>query len=64
MKNIGSAEKNIRLALFAVLMVTGLMTQGTTRYVLWVVSLLPLITALTNFCPLWMILKINTAHQK
>lgn len=63
MKNIGSTEKAIRLAVFAVLVVAGFLTQGSTRFILWGVSLVPLITALINFCPLWALLKINTAHH-
>ena len=63
MKNIGSTEKKIRLALFVILAVAGFMAQGNTRIILWAVSLVPLITALVNFCPLWALLKINTARS-
>lgn len=64
MKNIGSTEKIVRLVLFVGLAVAGLAAPGNTRYVLWAVSLVPLVTALFNFCPLWALLKINTAHPK
>lgn len=63
MKNVGSTDKVIRLVIFAVLVVSGFLTAGTLRYILWAVSLVPLITALVNFCPVWAALKINTAHK-
>ena len=60
MKNVGTIDRAVRLIVFAILVVAGIFTEGVTRYVLWAVSLVPLVTALINFCPLWAVLKINT----
>ena len=64
MKNIGSTEKVVRLVIFVVLAGAGFALEGSARYIVWGVSLVPLVTALFNFCPLWALLKINTAHPK
>ncbi|HNP21412.1 MAG TPA: DUF2892 domain-containing protein [Panacibacter sp.] len=61
-KNIGSADKVIRIILavtLAVLYFTGTVT-GTTGIVLLAAGGILLATALINFCPIWAIFGINT----
>jgi hypothetical protein len=61
-KNLGSADKIVRLLLavvFAVLYFTGTVT-GTLGIVLLVVGAIFLITPLINFCPLYKVLGIST----
>ncbi len=55
-KNIGSSDKNIRLILGIILIVIGFFST------LWLslVGLILVGTALINFCPLYIPLKINT----
>ncbi len=61
-KNMGSADKIVRLILavvFAVLYFTGTVS-GTLGIVLLVVGAIFLITPLINFCPLYRVLGIST----
>ena len=61
-KNIGSADKVIRIILavtLAVLYFTVTVT-GTTGIVLLAAGGILLATALINFCPIWAIFGINT----
>ena len=60
MKNIGDLERSIRFGIGGALIVSGFWVSGNLRYVLWVLSLLPLLTAAYRFCPLWAFLRINT----
>ena len=60
MKNVGSYDRVIRYVVGAGLIVAGYLSQGTTRYILWGISLLPILTATIRFCPLWVPFRINT----
>jgi len=60
MNNVGNLDRTIRLSAFAALIVAGFFLSGTTRVILWVVSLLPLLTGVFRFCPLWVPFHINT----
>ena len=56
LKNVGSADRNIRIGLGIVIIIAGVVMQSW-----WVlVGLLPLLTAVLNFCPLYAILGIST----
>lgn len=63
MKNVGTLDKDVRFTAFAVLVAAGIVAGGTTRVVLWIVALVPLLTAVLSFCPLWAVLHIST-HKK
>lgn len=63
MRNVGSLDRLIRYVATVVLAVAGFYTGGTTRIILWVGSLVSLLTAASGFCPLWAIFRINT-HKK
>lgn len=60
MKNVGSIDRAVRLVAAALLVIAGIYSAGTARYVLWGVSAVPLLTAFFRFCPLWALLHINT----
>jgi hypothetical protein len=60
MKNVGSIDRIIRYVGAAVLIVAGIFSGGVTRYILWGISLVPILTATFQFCPLWLPFKINT----
>ncbi|MBG9375798.1 DUF2892 domain-containing protein [Panacibacter sp. DH6] len=65
-KNMGSADKMIRVllaAVFAVLYFTGTVT-GTLGIVMLVVGGVFLLTSFISFCPLYTILGINTCKVK
>ncbi len=63
MKNVGSIDRVIRYVIAATLIVAGFFSEGTARYVLWGISLVPILTATFQFCPVWVPFKINT-YQK
>lgn len=55
--NIGKTDKVIRIVAGVALIAAGVMTQS---YLLAAVGLVPLLTAIVNFCPLYSVLGINT----
>lgn len=61
-KNMGSADKMIRLIAAAVILIlnfTGVI-QGTLAVVLLIVAAVFVLTSLISFCPLYPLLGINT----
>jgi len=65
-KNMGSADKTIRVfiaAIVALLYFTGVIT-GTLAIVLMILALVFVITSLISFCPLYPVLGINTNKKK
>jgi hypothetical protein len=65
-KNMGSADKIIRVilaALIAVLYLTGVV-KGTLGLILLIVAIIFVITSLISFCPLYTIFGFNTCKKK
>ena len=65
-KNVGSADKVIRLVLGVLLLawsVFGLGLASTVSYVALVVGVVLIATALLNFCPLFKIVGISTVKN-
>ena len=65
-KNMGSADKIIRLiiaALLVVLYFTGIVT-GIIGYILLAVAFIFIVTRLVSFCPLYTIFGISTCPSK
>lgn len=65
-KNMGSADRMIRLllaAIFAGLYFTGTVT-GTVGIVLLVLAGVFVLTSLVSFCPLYTLIGINTCQVK
>jgi hypothetical protein len=65
-KNIGSADKTIRVIIaliFAVMFFTKTV-QGTFGYILLVVAFVFLLTSLVGFCPLYALFGINSCKKK
>lgn len=65
-KNMGSADKLIRVLIAAVVGILYYMDkiEGTLAYVLIAVAIILLVTSLINFCPLYRIIGINTCKIK
>ncbi len=64
-KNMGATDKMIRLivaAIIAVLYFTNVIS-GTIALVLGVVAIIFAVTSLVNFCPLYIVLGINTCKR-
>jgi len=58
-KNVGGADRAIRVVLGIALLAVGLITQSW-----WgLIGLVPLLTAGMNFCPLYTIIGINTVKK-
>lgn len=64
-KNMGSADKGIRIAIALVIAALYFFNviEGTLAYVLIAFSLIFLLTSFISFCPLYMPFGINTAKK-
>ena len=59
-KNVGATDKTIRIVIGLFLIVWGIFNSK-----LWIVlGLVPLITGLINYCPLYKLLGISTSKEK
>lgn len=59
-------DRVIRLMLafaFASMYFTGIIQEGIVATVLWVIGIIFIVTSLIGFCPLYCILRINTAKK-
>ena len=65
-KNIGSADKIIRYALAAIIIVLFALkvVTGVPGFILLAVAAILIVTALLDFCPIWWILGIATNKAK
>jgi len=61
--NEGSLERIIRLILGLIVLSLWFVLQGNTKY-LALIGLIPLITAILGWCPLYSIFGINTCKRK
>lgn len=60
MANVGGVDKNIRIAVGVVLVVLAVLGYGTP----WTwIGLVPLLTGLFNFCPLYTLLGKKTCNK-
>jgi hypothetical protein len=59
--NVGATDKFIRIVLGIVLIVLGVIN---TAWLLVIIGLIPLITGLIGYCPLYTLLGINTCKVK
>ncbi|WP_287373766.1 DUF2892 domain-containing protein [Prosthecochloris sp.] len=56
-KNIGVLDRNVRIILGSVMLLAGLVFQGWW----WLTGLVPLITGIVGFCPLYPLMGFDTA---
>mgnify|MGYP001118388803 CR=1 FL=1 len=64
-KNMGFTDRIIRLvlaAIFAILYFTGAVS-GTLGIILLVLAVIFVLTSIVSFCPLYMLLKLNTLKK-
>ena len=60
LKNVGSADRNIRIGLGIAIIIVGVALQSW-----WgLIGIVPLLTAGLNFCPLYTILGISTSKKQ
>ena len=64
-KNMGNADRIIRLAIALLLMYLNITESlnGTISIVMWVVSVVFLITSLLAYCPLYSLIGISTCSK-
>jgi hypothetical protein len=62
-KNVSSIDKSIRIVLSLVLFSTFFIFEGNLRFIA-LVGLVPLLTGLVSFCPLYRIFGISTCKIK
>ena len=63
MKNIGNTDRDIRVILGIVLLSLMIVLNGNIRF-LGLLGLIPIITVLIGFCPLYRLLGIKTLKVK
>lgn len=65
-KNMGSADKGIRVAIAVVIALLYYfnVVEATVAYILMAFAIILLITSFINFCPLYAPLGINTCKTK
>lgn len=64
MRNEGTVDRAVRVALGIVLLIVGFaVIGGTAGTVVGIIGLIPLLTGLVGWCPLYSVFKIDTgAH--
>lgn len=68
-KNIGTADRSIRLVVAGLLLYLGffpnpLLSGGIAKSVIGVLAIIPLFTALLRFCPLYTLIEADTNRKK
>ncbi len=61
--NIGNTEKVIRIIVAVILFSMWFFLEGNMRFIA-LVGIVPLVTALASWCPLWTVFGINTCSKK
>lgn len=62
-KNVGSFDRGFRVILGLGLIAFALTAEGTTARFGWL-GIVPLLTAVASFCPVYTLLGINTCQMK
>ncbi|GBC85637.1 hypothetical protein HRbin11_02087 [bacterium HR11] len=63
--NVGGVERVIRILIgIGLFLLAFLALDGTARWVVGAIALVPLATGIAKFCPLWAVLGINTCRVK
>ncbi|RJR27807.1 MAG: DUF2892 domain-containing protein [Candidatus Latescibacterota bacterium] len=65
-KNMGSADRIVRLVVFLVIavLIAAKVLTGAAAVVLGIIAVIMLLTSLAGFCPLYVPLKMSTAKKK
>ncbi len=62
-KNVGTVDRWIRIVLGIILLSLLFILPGNLRW--WgLIGLIPLLTGMIGFCPLYLLFKINTSKEK
>jgi len=64
-QNMGTVDRAVRIAVGIILAAMGMLVlKGTAGIVVSIVALIPLITGIVGFCPLYVPLKFSTIKTK
>ena len=63
-KNVGLIDKVIRFVIAAGLVVFGLLNLSTGLWWVGIVAVVPLVTGLAGYCPIWHLAGIKTVFVK
>lgn len=63
-KNVGLIDKIIRFVIAAGLAVFGLLNLGTGLWWIGLLAVVPLVTGLAGYCPIWHLTGIKTVSVK
>ncbi len=64
-QNLGTVDRMVRIVLGVILAaISMLVLKGTASAIVGVVALIPLITGIVGFCPLYVPLKLSTVKAK
>ncbi|MED3662153.1 DUF2892 domain-containing protein [Ureibacillus sp. FSL K6-8385] len=61
--NVGTVDRIIRIILGLAILSLLFVLEGNLKYI-GLIGLIPLITGLAKFCPLYSLFKINTCQKK
>lgn len=62
-KNVGSTDKVIRWIIGLILLSLLFFLEGGVRYI-GLIGIIPILTAIVGFCPLYTLFKLNTNKQE
>ncbi|HLS22563.1 MAG TPA: DUF2892 domain-containing protein [Pseudogracilibacillus sp.] len=60
--NVGTVDRVVRLIVGVILLALFFLIEGNLRYI-GLIGIIPIITALVSFCPLYSLLRINTRRS-
>ena len=64
-QNIGTVDRTVRIAVGIILAALGMLVlKGTASTVVSIVALIPLITGIVGFCPLYVPFKLSTVKTR
>lgn len=64
-RNLGTVDRAVRIVLGVILAaISMLVFKGTASTIVGIVALIPLITGIVGFCPLYVPLKLSTVKAK
>lgn len=63
-KNVGLIDKIVRFILAAALVVFGVLNVSTGLWWVGLIAIVPLVTGLAGYCPIWHLFGIKTIQVK
>lgn len=64
LKNVGLVDRIVRIVLFVAFAVFGLLNIGSGLWWIGLFGLIPLVTAIIGYCPIWQLISIKTTKTE